>query len=67
MVRSLMAAGVPSGRGAGRDGGRAKGASGEVVVGAAETRVLRRKGTVAGVTLEMRVKAGRRRMVVGSE
>jgi hypothetical protein len=37
------------------------------VVGALETMVERRVGTVAGVTFSIIVKAGRRRTVVGSE
>lgn len=67
VVSSLMAAGVPSGRGASREGGMEKGVRGEVVVGALETMALMRVGTVAGVTFSMRRKAGRRRTVVGSE
>jgi hypothetical protein len=62
-----MAAGVPSGSGAGRERGREKGWSGVVFVGACEMMEVMRVGTVAGVTFSMRVKAGRRRTVVGSE
>lgn len=67
VVRSFRAAGVPSGRGAGREAGMEKGVSGEEVVGATEMMEVRRVGTVAGVTFSMRRKAGRRSTVVGSE
>jgi hypothetical protein len=62
-----MAAGVPSGKGAGRERGREKGVSGVVLVGAWEMMEVRRVGTVAGVTFSMMVKAGRRSTLVGSE
>lgn len=41
--------------------------SGEVVVGAGEMWAFIRSGTDVGVTLSMKVKAGRRSMVVGRE
>lgn len=57
------------------DGGSVSGAgggglgalSGVVVVGAGSICWRMRSGTVAGVTLSMNVKAGRRRTVVGAE
>lgn len=44
-----------------------KGARGVLLVGAEEMICSSRKGTVAGVTFSMRMKAGRSKRVVGSE
>lgn len=62
----MSAAGVASGKGAGRDRGRETGSSGDLLVGALLTNSLIRVGTVAGVTFSMMVNAGRSKTVVGS-
>jgi hypothetical protein len=53
--------------GLGRDAGREKGSMGDEFVGALLTISVMNWATLLGWTLRMRVNAGRRRTVVGSE
>jgi hypothetical protein len=54
------------GRGSGREVGIVKGPKGVVVVGALSMKFVMRELTFLGVTFSMMMKAGRRRIVVGS-